>query len=1068
MKYVPEVATALRSKYVVHAQPKATVEWNMNRYFNLEVWNGDLDEEVYGNDRDLFPLESIAEPWRPTKGINKARADYAYAGSNHTDWPTARFYLASEEDKYKYWMSPFPSDFWGGLTGCTPSITYTETFQANRIKAVVENTWASPTEYSIQYTTNGGASWNDTVAAPVQPDGTIEVFWTGTGWSATRPEHMDASIPMNGVRFNCTRLGVGRLVDGSPTVTRSRGVLVNPTGQSSYLSLIELAPCLIRDLSDIIIEADSTFDAGERSVVAPVGRLTTNEGSVTLWNEQNIFSTENTSSPYHRLIEPNAEIRLSYVYDIDGAKYEVPDFTMYVNDWSFSSDGTVTISASDSSKHLSMVKPRACKYENLTFAEIMYRICDSVGWNRYRVDTTKRALDLKVPVFWTDGESTVWEILNDLAEVSQTVLYFDEEGYLNIKTREDAYSPDAVPVWTLRSESTGNELADIIDLEQSGEYGSNTVKIVYKDTKWAENKNGFVENSAVWEADDPTVLRSTPLLHTLQVGVTDADGRERFRIPGGNDAATWPHQGMVLIEGEVIEYDAKMFVYQDGGRFNWAWVESQAQHDELNERVKYAARHRNYYDGQFRIKERGLWNSNVTTHEVNAAKYTATLYPKSGGTKTGVGFHFNRRESQVNIRTAGLANTGDDILTATRGVPGDAPWRYVGTRLIFNNTNVQHQAGGLVWNMQFGGKDGYYVELCPTSQISDKDREVRNEMVFYVIKNGKRSPNFPVKGAKAPVAMGMWGDLDVWTNYGSHVVRIFYRGQQYHHVQVPEAWRLTPSGKFGMFARGVSDVSFEYLYASSGQHEPEPQGMYSAVHVIDGMETGRNWSREWVHRNTRGQRNKRRRTKKPIWDKRQRFMDEFGPYVHEMREFDVKFDPAPVQSSFPFSTNDYAAYLIDYNADSSSARFTMVSTERYNAVLSGEDAMFSPGGDAVNNQLIVFGRALVIEEGEEVVVKNEQQVRARGEIVTEINSDWLQSEEAAQTIGDWIVNHWSKGVDEITVNIFGNPLFRIGDVVAVEFPSQHMRAGTHHYFVTGTNTSFSHGISTTLTLRRRN
>jgi len=1061
MKNAPTVANAIRTQHNLTAVPKATIEWNMNRYFDLSVFNN-VAASVEENDEDFYPIDSIVQPWRPTKGINKARVGYAYASSSYNDWPTARFYVASDRDKYKYWMSPTPSDTTGALANCVPTVVYDETFQANKIRVVVENTWASPTEYQVQYTQDGGQNWVSTVLAPVQNNGVIEVFWSGTNWTTQRPSNLAASLPINGVRFVCTRLGGGKLVDGSATRTRVSGNLVATTGQGSYLSLIELSACLVRDISDMVISASDDFDAGESSVVSPVGTITTNGGSITLWNRDadgnNIFSRDNEDSPYHNLIEQNAEVTYSLVYKIGNSNVEVQQFRLYADQWSEDADGTTTIELSDASKHLREVKPNAVKYEGMKFSEIMYRLCDSVGWNYYNIDTTTRAKDLEVPIFWTDGEQTVWEILDDLATVSQSVIYFDEYGFLNVKTREDAFSPDAAPVWTLRGQTSGNQLADIVSVDRNGEFGSNYVKIIYKNTHWADMSNGFAENSPVWEGEDPTVLRSSPLLYTVETDATV------FTMPGG-EAAFWPHQGQVVIEGEVIEYDAKEFQYQDNG-WQVAWVTTQSEQDELNERVVSTLRHWNHCTGRFRIKERGQWNTPTKRHAVDAEGYTVSRYT-SNGLRSGGGFTFDRRASQVALRTAGLLDNGDEMIYATRGVPGDSPWRYIGTKMVFNGGNARHQAGGIVFNMG-SGQDGYYVELCPTAQISEKDREVKNEIRFYIVKNGNTSPSWPNKGAVAPVVIDGWGELDIWYSIWDQRIKIFYRGKEYFNFNIPGGWELTPSGKFGMFARGISDISFEYLYASSRQADPEPDGEYSSLHRITGVYTGRSYAEEWQHRNTRRERNKRKKTKKSIFDKNQRFMDEFGPYVHELKEFEVRFDPAPVSSSFIYHTNNWAAYLIDYSSNSFGARFTMVNTERYNAILAGEDTLLEPGAEPVTQYLTVFGRGLVVDEGEEVIAKNEQQIRARGEIVTEIDSNWIQSKEAAKEISDWIINHWSEGVDEISVEIFGNPLFQIGDVVAVEYPDKDMTAATHQYFVVSISTSFDQGVSTMLRLRRRN
>jgi hypothetical protein len=60
--------------------------------------------------------------------------------------------------------------------------------------------------------------------------------------------------------------------------------------------------------------------------------------------------------------------------------------------------------------------------------------------------------------------------------------------------------------------------------------------------------------------------------------------------------------------------------------------------------------------------------------------------------------------------------------------------------------------------------------------------------------------------------------------------------------------------------------------------------------------------------------------------------------------------------------------------------------------------------------------------------------------------------------------NFSYGNDQISVTIFGNPLIEIADVVHVNYPDKYIDGD---YFVVAVRNSFSDGIETTLTLRRR-
>jgi hypothetical protein len=385
----------------------------------------------------------------------------------------------------------------------------------------------------------------------------------------------------------------------------------------------------------------------------------------------------------------------------------------------------------------------------------------------------------------------------------------------------------------------------------------------------------------------------------------------------------------------------------------------------------------------------------------------------------------------------------------------------------FTPGNHVDQRAGIVFNVN-GNRGGYYVEITPTAMLSAKERQSRHEVTFYTVSGTQPNTRIPTKGASATIIEDRWHNIDVYYGWSGDRVAIWIDGKKHIDINVPGGQQVTPNGKFGMFIRGRTDAEFEYLYAIARPDEPIPEDDFSSLHAIRGWHEGMTLKNEWRFKDRRNKRKRKRKGSKP--KKNLQFMDEFGPYVHEIREFDVKFEPAPVQYSKLFSTNTWAAMVVEYRADSFGARFSIVNSERYHAVIHGEDSLTFPGvdGRVINQQLLVFGRALVVGEDEEVVIKNAAQIKARGEITTELSSKWIQTESAAQILGDWITNHWGRTIDQLEVEIFGNPLFEIGDLVAVDYPAKSMSTATHQYFVTGINTSFDQGVTTSLTLHRKN
>jgi hypothetical protein len=164
-------------------------------------------------------------------------------------------------------------------------------------------------------------------------------------------------------------------------------------------------------------------------------------------------------------------------------------------------------------------------------------------------------------------------------------------------------------------------------------------------------------------------------------------------------------------------------------------------------------------------------------------------------------------------------------------------------------------------------------------------------------------------------------------------------------------------------------------------------------------------------------------------------------------------------------TNDWQAIAPEYRSTPFGAKFILANTSRDNAVINGEDNLSFPG-NTVNQVLCVYGRVITQAEAAVSVAKNDSQIQRRGRIDTEIASKWIQTEAAAKALGDWITKHWGEAADEQQVQIFGNPMLEIGDVVAIEYAEKSMTTATHKYYVVSVSTAFDEGLTTTLTLRR--
>ena len=1057
MKSVPAtLSNAIRQSYNLYCKPRLVAEWNMNRYAS-PIADNIPNESDYGFDIEQFPIESVFEANRPTRGVNKARVGESYI-SDYSEQPdSARYYVSSVDDTYKYWTSPVPTsgttfpsynqafadayeltDSGDGLTVVRPYITYSKAVLANKIVITVENSYSSPASYQILAKTSVGGSFSNIGPAnpTINSKGEIILYHQGSGtWSTT--------VPAAGTTAPLTSVAGVMIRVNSMTVS------------NSYFNLIEISARREEDLSDRLISVESTFDTAEKSLIYPIGTITTNSATITLSNIDSIFDADNSGSSYYGIIEPNVRFTLFYVYTINGTPYVVQDFELYGGPWSGQKDETVNISCEDFSKYFQEMTPAPTFYQNMSVSELVWRLCDQVGFVKYSVALEPNNSQPLIKHFWADGEQNIWEIFDELSRATQTAIYFDSYGVLQIKPRTKAFDSSASPVWTLRgavdTTNAPTELPDIASLEQNDEVGTNHDTVSYQDTSFPYNSRGFPVREEVWQPEENTVLRAAPLVRTI--GASDMN-----LVMPPQDAQIWPFSGYIQVEGEIIEYEGKDYVCYPNGVETVKTIKSQDEKNDLDGKTPAARKYQNHYNGRIRIKERGAWNSEAKAHYVDINGYTVSSIV-NGTRYVGVGgLSQTRQESVATLRSYNRIDEPRDYLIAARGNQSDTGFVYYGTRMRFN-AGYPTQRAGIFFNGKTPSEDGYYIELQATRTVSPQ-RATRNEVSFFSRVGGVEKY---LGSRPTAIVEGRFVDVDayVYTVGSDHKIKVFINGVLYFTATASGSNKLATGGRFGMFVRGRTSASFEYLYAvnRTDREIPDQSTWYDKVRRAF---TSSQWDREHVYtwRATSRRFRKKWRRAQRRWNRM--FMDEFGPILHEVRQYDVKFDPKPVLSSRLFISNNQI-FCPEYISDSFGARFVLVNGSRKNAILSGDDAT---AGNAGNQVCFVYGQVANISEEETVIAKNDAQIAARGKIESEITSQWIQSKDTAQAIASWIEKHWSTGADEQTVTIFGNPLIEVTDVVSVYYPDRNMYPSSHKYFVTSISQNFDRGLETTITLRR--
>jgi len=1073
----------LMESHSIRAVPKLLAEWEHNRFSKIKQVNAGDEDKIYvsvtpANDpsdvewNSIYDINSISMPNRPNTGIAKARlSEPIKLQDGYRDKPAqARFYLASAEDTYKYWsssqrtkLSPVATSDYEFVTPITLTLIYDEPVISNKIVVGFDLSYARPKSYDIQITEDG-TTWQ-TVSSDVIPNSTtgLVVLWRASDNSETW-----SNVP----NYN----GAGWL-QGIRLVVRSMN-----EGYAN-LDVIQMGLRLEHDLSEFLINYSKDFEISERSFIAPLGRCSSNTATIELTNIDLRFNNENEDSIYYGLIDKKVKFTLDLSVDATPRNGSVDErfreFTMWADTWGGQDDDSVEVGLKDSSVFLQDTEMPNIFWENMTVGAIIWQLMDEVGMTNYNY--TREVVDTGqvIPYFWSE-EGSVWDQISKLSEGTQTAVWFDEYDVMQIKTRKSVFGPAKTVSWNFDAVPNGQKLADIVDLSGDDDMAVNQVEIKWKPAEFQETK-GFPIMETVWEPEEEDiVLRAAALTRDLLVNQMEMFIEQK-------DVQYWPYESLVNIRGEIIRYRGKDYAYHDvDGKKKFKYIYSKEEKDELD-----AASHPNMFwansfTGKLKIAERGVGGSGKTNHKIKSSTYT--------GKATGYNDNFY---IPIDLTRAGMFYNPDGTVTLSsvfgamdyfavdhEAEISSSPNATYGTRFKFpkNNIRPDHACAGIRIDGDWGDT-GYWIEVSPTYIVERENRVHRHEVSLVHMGTNKAgirwpmAPNWFNKGYAVTILPDQWYDLDVRHAVrpnGDAQITAYINGVALGSWTIAANLRPVSQRKNSLFVRGNCKCDFEYFYGMNhaASEVPGPDES-SYLDLKTGSFTSGFIEREWRFysylAHNRGPARFGKWVATSLNSPGNYFFDEFGPIVHEMREFTVDFeeDSVPVGHSYLYFTGQDQIACLDYTADAFSAKFTLVNTMRRDAIVKGEDAVTLGEDNKIQQKIFVYGRTLSNpEDANTIIKKDEDSIRRKGVISLEFDNKFIQSEVAANELGQWVLDQWATGVDELTLNVFGNYLIQLGDLVTINFPAKNMNPSEHKYYVVSLKNSFDKGLTTSLILRR--
>lgn len=193
------------------------------------------------------------------------------------------------------------------------------------------------------------------------------------------------------------------------------------------------------------------------------------------------------------------------------------------------------------------------------------------------------------------------------------------------------------------------------------------------------------------------------------------------------------------------------------------------------------------------------------------------------------------------------------------------------------------------------------------------------------------------------------------------------------------------------------------------------------------------------------------------------FFDDFGGSLHEIREYKVELDKAPVEGLSWYISNENVR-MLDIKYSPNEANFAIVNASGQDQIAQGEQN--TGQNNNVNHQMILYGYVLTEDEETTVERENKDSIRDRGEVRLEIDANWINTKYQAEDLAAWIVDHFSNPMDVLDVEVFGDTSYSIGDKVRIFYKKAQIDPDWL-YIISEINYDYnSNGLESSITLRR--
>lgn len=407
----------------------------------------------------------------------------------------------------------------------------------------------------------------------------------------------------------------------------------------------------------------------------------------------------------------------------------------------------------------------------------------------------------------------------------------------------------------------------------------------------------------------------------------------------------------------------------------------------------------------------------------------------------------NKNNEDPQTISMAIKNTGMNI-------SGSKPAHYAfGTTMFFKATTAESkQSGGIGFFVSPTGNTGYFLNIRTTETAS-----TRGETEVKLIKVNKgNNINVPdsqvlntasqIKGIYGPQSYKIDINVKVTDNKISFI--IFVNGFK---ITASDTQKnpssilndiLSRTSNVALYA-SLGTTNFDYVYAM-----PITADKYNTselLNIYDDDFASATSSIAYGDLFITGLANTNVGSDKP-------FIQEFGPVAREIRNIQFRYSTTPAFPKYPTTAANRFVKILGTNLSSFNAEIYLLNNA----------GTYIPLNSDTKTTVSILGNSIDQSSPLEYMDEEINQYVTQEPIT--FNSKWIQKYDDAKNLSTWIKSQLKNQQLKVLINVFGNPLISVGDVISISHSLSEL-SGTEKFLVTNVSQSWDGGLETSIQAR---